>query len=55
MIANTNAIARNTLKEVKHEIQQVNWTLQEHSAAQKVREQGESLTVSFLLNPFKHA
>ncbi|KAG1793063.1 uncharacterized protein HD556DRAFT_517086 [Suillus plorans] len=31
----------NTLKEVKHEIQQVNWTLQEHSAAQKVREQAK--------------
>ncbi|KAG1856206.1 hypothetical protein C8R48DRAFT_718727 [Suillus tomentosus] len=31
----------NTLKEVKHEIQRVNWTLQEHSAAQKVREQAK--------------
>jgi hypothetical protein len=50
---------------VKLELQQVSRTLQEgnrgveelkkDSAAQKVREQGESLTVSFLLNLFKHA
>ncbi|KAG2039180.1 hypothetical protein BDR03DRAFT_250773 [Suillus americanus] len=55
MIANTNTIARNTLKEVKLELQQVSRTLQEgnrgveelkkDSAAQKVREQGEALEI----------
>jgi hypothetical protein len=51
----TNTIARNTLKEVKFELQEVNRGVKElknDSAAQKAHEKGESLIPSYFLTLF---